>query len=925
MTIKEKILKDVFKYTSARYISQGIGFFTAILLRRFLGPFYAGIWSLFKVFLGYFSYTVAPVNMGASYKIPFHAGAENREEEEEAKDVAFTFTLAVSVITSVALLVAAVALRNRFPLAVTVGLCVLATYLIFDRVCGYYMLVLRAKKNFSVMSRALVFDAVINLAFVMLLVRNFKVYGLYAMVLLVTVFNTLFIHYLARYKAALKFDWKKIKELFRFGFPIMIVGMGGWMLNSLDRIMIAKMLGVTFVGYYSIPLMAKGYIIELSSFGTVIRPWLVESYGKRENADDVKKFIVVPSLVIAYMLPLVLGSVFFIIPVLVTKVLPKFTPGILATQILLAGMFFQSCYPQAAHFLYTSGKRVKMLPIFAGAMLVNVAGNYYLIKMGYGIYGVATATSMVSFLCFIVIQSYAMRQFSGWKEIGVFLLKIIFPAAYTAGAILLCERYITVANVYAAVLVKICALFIFSAPLLFIVNKQTGIVRLIAKVVTNKVRGLIDKGKEAAAGYDIVFWGHGHNDIERFLPLMAHLKERGVRALLFYQSYDWKGELAPVQRKVIEKKGLEIMDYSRFFGKNVFFMLSSAAVWTFKNVVRNEYLYNKCRGLRFRLVQAKMTERFIKGLVGFLKPKINFFDNICLVRQAKYPYGSCLIKKVSDASGIRSLCICHGGTGHILEYDSSEREFDFDRFYIPNRYEAGRFAAKRTKPEAEVLTLGDPRFDRNWKKEMKALFSPEINRKLERMDLGDKLRLLYLCPNLEHIGEEEAKYTNLDGVVRLAKDLGAVLLIKPHPRYRGERKIRKIMKKRDFRDYYILDDDPLLCYADHVDFVISLTTSALQDILPEGKDKIVIFDDFSSSADLVNIFSDNFTTVETYEELLDCFTGKKREAVSRAARIGASEDIRAFCKKWVAGEKELDSVIPDIVDDVCNELNKVGP
>jgi O-antigen/teichoic acid export membrane protein len=56
VSFKEKIVKDTIDLSVARYGSQFLGFFTAVGMRRFLGPYYMGIWGLFKVLIGYLSY-----------------------------------------------------------------------------------------------------------------------------------------------------------------------------------------------------------------------------------------------------------------------------------------------------------------------------------------------------------------------------------------------------------------------------------------------------------------------------------------------------------------------------------------------------------------------------------------------------------------------------------------------------------------------------------------------------------------------------------------------------------------------------------------------------------------------------------------------------------------------------------------------------
>lgn len=484
---KEKIIKNVFKFTSARYLSLGIGVITAIVIRHFLGPFYMGIWGLLKIALSYSSYLLLGADRGTAYKIPLLIGQGDKQTEEEINRTALGFMSIIAAFTSVGLLVAAVILRNRLPVEAVIGLCFLSLYLILERICSYYRLLLRARQNFSILSKSIIFDAVANLVLVLLLVSSFKIYGLYVASLLLGVLNIFFMHILARYKFGFSFNLKKVSELIAIGFPLTIVVLLRWTLNSLDRIMIAKMIGVTFVGYYSIPIMAKSYIGQMSSFGTVLYPKILETYGRKQSIDAIKKYVIIPPMINAYMLPPILGLIFLIVPLLVEKILPRFIPGILAMQILLLDIFFCACYHQAHHFLFTLKKQARVMPIVASAIILNIIGNYIFIKRGYGIYGVAWATSVVSFLSFIAAQSYAMRHFARMKEIFLFLIKIVFPLIYIALIVLILERYVAIRNIFLDVSIKSCALAILSTPLLFYINKKTEIVTFIFSILKKKI------------------------------------------------------------------------------------------------------------------------------------------------------------------------------------------------------------------------------------------------------------------------------------------------------------------------------------------------------------------------------------------------------------------------------------------------------
>jgi O-antigen/teichoic acid export membrane protein len=499
MSGKERIVKDVLKFTSARSITQGIGFFTAIALRKFLGPFYMGIWSLLKVVLGYASHSTLIMNKGAAVKIPLHSGEGDREAEDNVKNIVFTFILVVSVLTSLALLIASVVLRQRYPVVVIVGLVALSFYMFLDNLCSFYQMLLRAKHNFSVLSKAIIFEAIINLTLIMLLVRKFELYGLYITLIITALLNLIFMHLFAGYKVKLIIDKKKLLglwEIFRTSIPIVLVSLLYWVLGTLDRIMIGKMIGIAFVGFYSIPVMTKAYVGQLSSFGTVLYPRLMEAYGEKKSAKEIEKYVIVPIRINAYILPSVLGAVFFIVPLLVRKILPEYIPGILAMQILLIGIFFETCRAQSFFFIIALKKQAKVIPIAVIAIGLNVLGNYILIKMGYGIYGVAAATAFVSFLSFLGIQIYAMRHFAMIKDIIGFLVEIIIPLIYTAVVALFLERFLATGNVYYDVICKSLGLTFSSVPLFLYIQKRTGIISLLYGMFLQKImpaRG--DNGK----------------------------------------------------------------------------------------------------------------------------------------------------------------------------------------------------------------------------------------------------------------------------------------------------------------------------------------------------------------------------------------------------------------------------------------------
>ncbi len=417
---------------------------------------------------------------------------------------------------------------------------------------------------------------------------------------------------------------------------------------------------------------------------------------------------------------------------------------------------------------------------------------------------------------------------------------------------------------------------------------------------------------------DIVFWAHGHNETERFIPLSVGLNKRGIRTLIFYQNFDYHDGLSDAQQKIINKYGLNITDYSGFIN-NPLLILVSFFVKLLRKKPKLRYFYNKTIGLRSKILKRTLTNQNVYKILASLNPRISFFDTISLTKYTDYPYGSYFIKNNSDKLKIKTLSIHHGGTGHLVhDMSTIKKELNYDTIYTPNQYENDYFRAASVSANSKIKCLGDPRFDNNWKKEIKDLLSPEVKKLFNRLAIKNKSKFLYLCPNLEHIGEEDAKYKNIGDVIRLSKTLNNIfLLIKPHPRYRNEHKIRKLTQKNNFKDFFILPDDPLVCYLPHIDYLISLTSSALHDALPDDFKKIIIYDNFSETAGITNIFKDNFNYFNEYSKLLNFFIGKSNNLTANPKQINF--DIMTFCEKWVGADKSTNAIIDRICNDICKE------
>lgn len=177
------ILSDILKYASSQYFSQFVGFFTAVFIRRFLGPVSMGIWSILKVVLDYATYTNLGTTSTVPYKVPVLRGQRKIEEADSLINVVFNFVTIATFICSVGVIIYALIFGRNLPKEIFIGLLAVSVLLLSQRVYTYYMILLRAHKDFSILSKSVVFDAIVNLSLILLVVSRFKLYGFYAVTL----------------------------------------------------------------------------------------------------------------------------------------------------------------------------------------------------------------------------------------------------------------------------------------------------------------------------------------------------------------------------------------------------------------------------------------------------------------------------------------------------------------------------------------------------------------------------------------------------------------------------------------------------------------------------------------------------------------------------------------------------------------------
>lgn len=480
------MLSDIFKYTSAQYFSQFLGFFTSIFLRKFLGPFYTGVWNFLRIILDYGSYTNLGTTSTIAYKYPMLKGAKRNEEADRLVSCVFSFSIITTILYSICIWLYAFGFHKKLDKLVFIGFLIVGIILLVQRIYTFYIVFFRANRDFSILSKVIIFDAIVNLGLTIIVISKLKLIGLYFVAMLMPILNVIFIRKYLKYNFKFSFYLKGISQHIKYGFPLFIVGILNQILYSIDRIMIVTLLDFKQLGYYSLAIMAKSYSVGIGkNFSIVIQPYFMENVGKEGITKSSREAMLYSELA-AYFMAILLSFVFIAAKPFVEIALPKFTNGIMAMRIFLLGTFFYSIIPYLSNMVVAMAKQAGLIFITTIAILVNVFLNFFFIKYGYGINGVAMGTSISTFISFFLVSVYALSPFESSGNIVYFLMKVLFPLLYCTISLLFISISIAKDNLLLDTVMKCGVFSILIIPLIIYIEQKTGIVRLIINKLFRK-------------------------------------------------------------------------------------------------------------------------------------------------------------------------------------------------------------------------------------------------------------------------------------------------------------------------------------------------------------------------------------------------------------------------------------------------------
>jgi O-antigen/teichoic acid export membrane protein len=486
------------------------GFFTAQLLlfvaglvqKRLLGPQNAGYWALMATVWAFFSLASLGAFSGASRQVPNDRGREDYRSAAEAADTGGTFAVCSFAVAGILLALIALVFGASWAPQLRWGLVLVGLLAPLRTLVDFHVEVLRVVRRFGVLAMTLVLTGVLSLLGQTALVYGLGYYGMFAGLALISLGSLAFwwklgLAGLRRPAFRFRIVRRRLRELILTGIPITLYGNIWVLFISIDTLLVASLLSVKELGYYSLAVSVTAYLLFLPRVVTsAVFPRMQEMFGASERAASVRQFVWdVPRVLAFVFVPLLVAAVFFLLPVLIRAVLPAFVPGIPALRIMVVGGIFLALADMPIEFLVTVNARWLATSLILGCLALNAVVNYIAIGvLDGGIRGAALATAGSYLALFLVMSVAALRRVYARRRVVVQIATLLAVSAQLVGALWLFEWAFGSSGQHTADLgracIKLALVYLVMVPWFVYAERSYGVFARLRGLVADARRWL---------------------------------------------------------------------------------------------------------------------------------------------------------------------------------------------------------------------------------------------------------------------------------------------------------------------------------------------------------------------------------------------------------------------------------------------------
>ncbi|TFE04137.1 oligosaccharide flippase family protein [Jeotgalibacillus salarius] len=407
-------------------LSALLSFVTGIWIRNILGPEDYGTWLMLSLILMYGYYTQLGMLESFSRDVPRLIGQGDKKGVQSVRSTtlaAIIFSMILCVIGIFLLLFASIPPATKIYCSIAFSIVPLQNFVLY---CNHYFLTIQQYKKAAVTQLLI---GSVQYVLMALMSMWLGIYGLFTGVIVGCLMAVIYSTRPGNLKVNFKIDRALLRSMITYGIKITFIGVCLLLLTTIDRIVLYVGLGSPVLGQYGITIiMFQAVMVLPAVFHQIIYPKMNYIYG--HTGLKVSLYPIIKKSVIAFsaLNPLIIAPLYFFIPWLVHDFMPEYAEGIMPAKIIICSLFFYSWALLIAHYFTVIHKERNYLFTLLLHVGVSIILNVLMVYMGYGMNGVALASSMIYVvypftLLFLCLKDMKIKI----KDRGSLFLKVISP------------------------------------------------------------------------------------------------------------------------------------------------------------------------------------------------------------------------------------------------------------------------------------------------------------------------------------------------------------------------------------------------------------------------------------------------------------------------------------------------------------------
>ncbi|NLC55716.1 MAG: oligosaccharide flippase family protein [Armatimonadetes bacterium] len=480
---KARIARGSGAFFTGSALAQAAGIARNLLVAGLLSPSQLGIWNVMVMIVGYGKYGDLGLTYGMNKWVPLLRSRGEEQRLRVVRDTTFWATIGIGCVECLLL----IGLSRFLPAQYSTALAVAAVILVVQYVYFYLYLLLRADKRFGLLSFGITALSVLALCLTppAILLSQDRMLGALVGWLVAYLLTTVYLLWRSGYRFAWGLNVPDIRQAVGYGAPLVVAALLGSVMLTVDRWVVAATLSAEQLGYYALGIMVStGLALIPGSVANVLYPHMLERYGATGDYTAARGLVLTSMQALAAIMVVIEGAVVLAMPLLVRYVLPQYLPSILLTQILVCGSFFLAVASVPSNYLVSIDRQNSVVIWSIVTIAVAAAVDLLMVRLGYGVMGVAVGTAFAYLFHGVGLILYALWFALGRSSRVVWeLLRVSVPWVLMVALAVGLTLFLTSGTTFGSCLlwtgVRLLLLGAGMLPVLWVTNRQTSLLTYV--------------------------------------------------------------------------------------------------------------------------------------------------------------------------------------------------------------------------------------------------------------------------------------------------------------------------------------------------------------------------------------------------------------------------------------------------------------